>query len=609
MMDTEDLKRNLEKQIAELPAGYISYKNINGRKRAYLQWREDGRIRSKYIRPEDEPYISERIARRHDLQEELRELKERKPAIIRYGFEANVKTGKDLAAMAENTRKLSKRDSFPLLMQFLKDSDNTKVFILYGLRRTGKTTMMLQAIGSMDAAAFSQAAYIKMQAGQDIAMLVRDIERLYRRGYRYIFIDEATLMKDFIDTAATLSDIYAMMGMKLVLSGTDSLGFRLAGDNELYDRAWMIHTTFIPYREYSRLLGIDDIDEYIRYGGTLRRGETAFEDKELQEESIAFRDDESTRRYIDTAISRNIQHSLANFDYGHYLGPLRVLYEAGELTGATNRIIEDMNHRFVLQTLTSPFVSHDLGIASRNLRNERSREKRTDILDTIDTEAVTERLMRILEIRNKEEQLIGITQSHAALIRRYLEELDLIAACPIEYGTEGVEPEERIIFTQPGMRYCQAEALVHSLFKDPHFLSFDDETKEYASGRILEEVRGRMLEDIILLETMKSLGRRYKVFKLQFITGEYDMVIRDTESNACALYEVKHSGSLTIGQARHLLDADKLSIASRRYGRIAGRFVLYLGNDIDTEQGIAYRNASSFLRNLPGLQLESGLER
>ena len=78
MMDTEDLKRNLEKQIAELPAGYISYKNINGRKRAYLQWREDGRIRSKYIRPEDEPYISERIARRHDLQEELRELNEEK---------------------------------------------------------------------------------------------------------------------------------------------------------------------------------------------------------------------------------------------------------------------------------------------------------------------------------------------------------------------------------------------------------------------------------------------------------------------------------------------------------------------------------------------------
>ena len=36
--------------------------------------------------------------------------------------------------------------------------------------------------------------------------------------------------------------------MKIVLSGTDSLGFWLAMDEELYDRAKSIHTTFIPYR-------------------------------------------------------------------------------------------------------------------------------------------------------------------------------------------------------------------------------------------------------------------------------------------------------------------------------------------------------------------------
>src|SRR5699024_9844257 len=68
-------------------------------------------------------------------------------------------------------------------------------------------------------------------------------------------------------------------------------------------------TTFIPYREYSRLLGIDSIDEYIRYGGTLRMGETDFDDEELKEEGIAFRDDESTRRYIYTAICRSEEHT------------------------------------------------------------------------------------------------------------------------------------------------------------------------------------------------------------------------------------------------------------------------------------------------------------
>ena len=36
------------------------------------------------------------------------------------------------------------------------------------------------------------------------------------------------------------------------------------------------------------------------------------------------------------------------------------LYEAGELTNAINRIVEDMNHRFVLQTLIREFSSSDL---------------------------------------------------------------------------------------------------------------------------------------------------------------------------------------------------------------------------------------------------------
>ena len=74
----------------------------------------------------------------------------------------------------------------------------------------------------------------------------------------------------------------------------------------------MIHTTWISYGEHARLLGIDDIDEYIRYGGTLRVGETDFENEELKSEEVSFRDDESTRRYIDTAICGNIQHICNN---------------------------------------------------------------------------------------------------------------------------------------------------------------------------------------------------------------------------------------------------------------------------------------------------------
>jgi hypothetical protein len=60
--------------------------------------------------------------------------------------------------------------------------------------------------------------------------------------------------------------------MKVVLSGTDSLGFLFSESEELYDRCIMLHTTLIPYREFERVLGIEGIDNYIRYGGTMSLG-------------------------------------------------------------------------------------------------------------------------------------------------------------------------------------------------------------------------------------------------------------------------------------------------------------------------------------------------
>ena len=115
---------------------------------------------------------------------------------------------------------------------------------------------------------------------------------------------------------------------------------------------------------------------------------------------------------------------------------------------------------------------------------------------------------------------------------------------------------------QPGMRYCQAQALVHAVLEDEEFQSLPDEEKTHVTDRILEEVRGRMMEDIILLEASKALGRNYKVFKLQFNSGEFDMVIRDKINNTCAIYEIKHSKEYVPEQGRHLLDDNKIALTT-----------------------------------------------
>lgn len=523
-------------------------------------------------------------------------------------YETKIVYGDDLRKMVKTVKGFKKRDCFGRIEKFLHGTDRTRVCALYGLKRTGKTTLLLQTIAEMSEEEFSKCFYAKMNTENTMAQITRDLEKMFDNGYRYAFIDEVTLMKDFIGSAALFSDIYSMMGMKIVLSGKDSLGFWLARDNELYDRVRMIHTTFIPFREYSRLLGIDSIDEYIRYGGLLSQGELDFENEDVIADDASFRDDESTRKYVDTAISRNIQHSLACCRYGHRFGPLRELYEADELTSAINRIVEDMNHRFLVSVLTRDFVSSDLGITAHNLKNERDLQKRTNILEAIDKKTVTEKLMKLLNIRNKAEQTVEITPSQAARIKEYLKGLDLIVECPVRNAEMGLEKEERILFTQPGMRYCQAQALVYSLMQDETFGQLTEDEKTFITDRILEEVRGRMLEDIVLLETMKALGRNYDVFKYQFATGEYDMLIYGRNERGCAAYEIKHSDKCVREQSRHLRNENMLSLTTPRFGTLEGRYVLYLGENKDTEDGIAYRNAEQFLKALPEISLTSGLE-
>ena len=599
-MDINKRIMELENEIAILPQGSINIKKINGKEQPYLQWTENGKSKSKYIKKNEREEIFASVERRKQLQEELREIKKLEvvDTPVPTKFETSVVIGNRLLAMTKGVRNLKKRDCFKQLQKYLNSDATDRVCLVFGLRRTGKTTMLRQAVLKMTTEQASKTAYIKAKGTDTMAAMNRDLEKLLELGYENVFIDEVTLMEDFIDSAALFSDIYATQGMKIVLSGTDSLGFWFALHQELYDRAITIHTTFIPFREHSRLLGIDSIDEYIRYGGTLRAGELDFDDEDVNAEDASFRDDESTRRYIDTAICKNIQHSLSCCKDGGYFRHLQSLYEAGELTGAINRIIEDMNHRFLIRILINKFKSHDLGSAADVLRRERDPERRTDILDRIDKDAVTKRLMDLLEIRNREDQSIGITNAHVEEIKEYLKALDLIVDVPSETIIPSAEPLENIIFTQPGMRYCQAQALVHSLAKDELFASLSEKEKAMVSERILEEVRGRMMEEIVLLETFKSAKKNKRVFKLTFSVGEFDMVIYDSKENTCECYEIKHSVQIVPAQTKYLIDEEKLNQTSKRFGKISKRCVLYRGEDTVLENGIEYRNVEAYLKEL-----------
>ena len=507
-------------------------------------------------------------------------------------FHTNVVTGTGLQALANSVAKYGKRDCFSILQKFVTGSYDGKICILYGLRRTGKTTLLFQMLSELP---IEKTAYIKVQTIDDMSRLTKDLKALFELGYRYVFIDEITLLSDFIDTAAVLSDVFSMMGMKIVVSGTDSLGFAMANRDELYDRSVTIHTSFIPFREYARLLNIRSVDSYIEYGGTLKMENMSFDDPDAAFDEVAFRDDESTRKYIDTAISRNIQHTLKNDHYGEYFNQLRELYEKGELTNVINRIVQHMNHRFVLRVVEDEFKSHDFGSAKELLLHDLPAERATVLYD-VNEKQILERLKAIIEVKEKSETTVPITQEHIDKVKKYLLMLDLIVNCPERY--ESGKQAEHIVFSQSGMRYAIAKALVYSLMQDAYFASIPEADKAYITGKILDDVKGRMLEDIVLLEVCKAAPSTMEAFKFKFDAGgEFDMVIYDKTSQNCRIYEIKHSAKVNEKQTIHLRDAEKCQIVENRFGPISGKFVLYRGKDAFAE-GVQYLNVENFLCGL-----------
>ena len=591
MSEMQIRSMELERQIANLPAGSITKKTVNGKEYFYHRWTENKKRREKYIPADDLENFRAQIERRKELEQELKTLKKYLPGtktVETSAFTTNIRTGEALRSFAAPVRRYRKRECFRQLHDFVYGDPQDRVFILYGLRRTGKTTMIRQIFAEMSDAELSRAAFLQITARDTLADVNRDLKALEAQGFCYVFLDEVTLMEDFIEGAALFSDVFAACGMKIVLSGTDSLGFLFTEDEQLYDRCTLLHTTFIPYCEFESVLGIQGIDEYIRYGGTMSLGGVHYN------ETSTFASKESTDEYVDTAIARNIQHSLRCYQYEGHFRHLRDLYDKNELTSAIHRVVEDINHRFTLDVLTRDWKSHDLGISASNLRRDRANP--SDILDRIDLAAVTDSLRKLLEIRNKAEQTVVLDGAHAAEIKEYLDLLDLTREIDVLHLPDVNTKSSRTVIAQPGLRYAQASALIRSLLLDETFSTLSLAERTAVQERILTEIQGRMLEDILLLET-KLANPKKQVFVLQFPVGEFDMVIFDPEAGSCRIFEIKHSEEAVPQQYRHLIDAEKCAQTEHRYGTITGKFVLYRGES-QVVDGIPYQNVEEYLKSL-----------
>lgn len=577
--------------ISSLPIGGITTKKINGHSYIYYQWTENGKQKSRILKENEISQLKKQL----DYRKELESLLRNKSLPINENFEndklllssfiTDVRMGKNLEVFSNSVKNYKQREIYSKIHNFIYSDITDKVFILYGLRRTGKTTLIRQTIYNMTNEDKNKSVFIQIKPSNTLAQVNKDLKTLEGLGYKYIFIDEVTLMNDFIEGAALFSDVYAANGMKIILSGTDSLGFIFSEDEQLYDRCILLHTTYIPFREFKNVLGINDIEQYICFGGTMSKSGENYN-------KYIFSTKETTDEYVNTAIAKNIQHSLKNYQYESHFRSLKELYDNNELTNVINRIVEDINHEFTIKVLTRDFKSHDFGSAKDILRKDRTNP--TAILDDIDEKKLTQNLMKLLEIINKENQKIQINQIHKAQIKEYLNLLDLTCDVQIIDMNDLNNKRVNTVFSQPGLRYAQSEYLIKTLMMDETFKNICAIERKRIIDRILDEIKGRMLEEIVQLETKKS-NPNLEVFKLQFAIGEFDMVVYDPQNICCKIYEIKHSKQKNPFQYRHLINQEYCNQTQFRFGTILEKTVLYRGEPCKLDNGIIYQNVEEFL--------------
>jgi len=203
-----------------------------------------------------------------------------------------------------------KRDCLSKIVNYLRSENQKRICGVFGLKRTGKTTLMKQAALSIPDEERKKSVFITCEKESNFRRIVEFLRESIASGKKYFFIDEITLTDKFQILAEVLSDnLVDLKNARIVVSGTESLGLSLASHSSLYDRIEIVHTTYMPFAEFARIRGNSSIDHYIKHGCALSK-QNPFETKQ------------STKEYIESCIVDNFIKSVEKSDKGPHCYPL-----------------------------------------------------------------------------------------------------------------------------------------------------------------------------------------------------------------------------------------------------------------------------------------------
>ena len=207
----------------------------------------------------------------------------------------NFKTYTDVALKKyieeQGIQSFAERDFVLGIREYFKNSTN-RVYAVAGLRGTGKTTGILQAISSLDNVL--DVVYMIVDEMADVTCLDLKKYLMQFSDKKYIIIDEVTRVRDLITKSGFLADELVGEGKRVVLCGTDSLALCDVNTAGLYHRVIVRNVTPILYSEAKRTMN-QSLMDYIQIGGLYK--------------ADRLEDVRGLIRYVDTAVVDNLMNT------------------------------------------------------------------------------------------------------------------------------------------------------------------------------------------------------------------------------------------------------------------------------------------------------------
>ena len=190
-----------------------------------------------------------------------------------------------------------KRDIFNDLYKRVVGKSDRKVVLLHGIRRTGKTILLLQLLQELTESAEADYNQIALVTVNNSIVTLRDISNilheLEQKGFKYVFIDEVTKINDIVKNSQFIHDAYPRL--QVLMTGTSSLAISMLSMRSLATRSRYFTMGPVTYSEYCKLRQPISFLDYIRYGGI-------FTDE--------FKEFETMKGYVYTSIIENIIDTL-----------------------------------------------------------------------------------------------------------------------------------------------------------------------------------------------------------------------------------------------------------------------------------------------------------